>query len=172
MKLHVKGKAVSVFNYLSNKPWKSGGIDSSIHNSGIRWRCAVNFMTRLLYFQRNSLSYPFDKRLGGHHSQSWHCGEEKVLNLPGIQWSYVQQSKLKTLWLCVCLCVCGNKHYVAYVVEIVVSCSVVLLVGVSMLGDINTYKEKWTVCRYHRNNSQNSSWYYSSGWPRHDTQDL
>jgi hypothetical protein len=99
-------------------------------------------MTRLLYFQRNSLSYPFDKRLGGHHSQSWHCGVEKK------PWPCQESSEVtfnKVMWKSFgCVCVCENEHTVVYVVEIVDSCSVVLLVGVSRQGNINMYERKWS----------------------------
>jgi hypothetical protein len=95
-------------------------------------------MPCLHYLQRNSLRYPFDKRLGGHQSQSWHCKEEKK-SCPCQESSEVRYSKVR---LKAFGCVCVNEHFVTYVVEIVDSCSVMLLAGVSRQGNINVYMKK------------------------------
>jgi len=59
----------------------SGGIEPSILDLSIRWRCVVSFTPQPLYSQGKSPWYPLERRLGGPQSQSGHSGAEKNYQL-------------------------------------------------------------------------------------------
>jgi hypothetical protein len=52
---------------------------STILDLGTKWRRVISFTPWLIYPQGNRYGYPLDKRLGGTHSQSGPCGEEKIV---------------------------------------------------------------------------------------------
>jgi hypothetical protein len=58
---------------------------STILDVGTRWRRTVSFTPLPLYLRGKSLRYLSDRRLGGPHSLSGHCGVEKTGLLAGNQ---------------------------------------------------------------------------------------
>jgi len=64
----------------------SESVTPRILELGTRWRWAVIFTPRPLYFQEKRPWYPLDKRLGGPQSRSRRGGEEENSQpLPGLE---------------------------------------------------------------------------------------
>jgi hypothetical protein len=73
---------------------------STILNLGTRWRRVVSFTPQPHY----SRGYPLDMRLGGHHSRSGRCEEEKdLLSLLEIEFRLSPSNKCKLLLQHFCL---------------------------------------------------------------------
>jgi hypothetical protein len=62
------------------------------HGTNCWW--VVSFMPQSLYSQGKSPWYPLDRRLGGLHSWSGWCGDEKILDRTGTQTPTPRSSSL------------------------------------------------------------------------------
>jgi hypothetical protein len=73
--------------------WGSGCIDPHIIDLGTSWRWVVSFMPLPIYPRGKSPWYPLDTRLGGSQIRSGQFGEEKILDLPGLElWPLSRQA--------------------------------------------------------------------------------
>lgn len=68
----IKGKNKVVSVHAAEAYRGNGGIAPVTLNLGTKWRRAVKFTARLLYWQDTSQP-PFNRRLGGHRSRSKRC---------------------------------------------------------------------------------------------------
>jgi hypothetical protein len=66
---------------------------------GATWRWVVSFMLRPLYFQRNSIRLPLNKRLAERNNRSrCNCDEKNRLSLPGIEHRLVGRPDISQNW--------------------------------------------------------------------------
>jgi hypothetical protein len=82
----VKGKAVSVLNWLSTLPWRCMGewrYSSIILELDTSWKWVVSFTTLPLYPRGKNPRYLLERRLGGPQSGSGRRGEQKILDPSG-----------------------------------------------------------------------------------------